>query len=173
MDRLSRFRKPNEDGMFREPSRDRRITKLENLNGDNSHPTDPYPPLLDLLLTELPGVSRRSARVFLHGVGREGLMLKVKAFAMRLFHLGLSSHLVSDVTTPPISSPDLLTASAGPGRFSTVDVICSIAKSCGAKVVLITAQPERGSCVKQTTDVCYVPAQTWQVTAEVRRRRDE
>ncbi|WZZ91711.1 hypothetical protein YC2023_120290 [Brassica napus] len=28
-DRLSRFRKPNEDGMFREPNRDRRITKLE------------------------------------------------------------------------------------------------------------------------------------------------
>ncbi|CAF2133933.1 unnamed protein product [Brassica rapa] len=77
MDRLSRFRKPNEDGMFREPSRDRRITKLENLNGDNSHPTDPYPPPLDLLLTELTGVSHRSARVFFHGVGRE-------AFAMRL-----------------------------------------------------------------------------------------
>ncbi|CAN7110547.1 unnamed protein product [Brassica rapa subsp. narinosa] len=84
MDRLSRFRKPNEDGMFREPSRDRRITKLDNLNGDNSHPTDPYPPPLDLLLTELTGVSHRSARVFFHGVGREGLMLKVKAFAMRL-----------------------------------------------------------------------------------------
>ncbi|KAG2270785.1 hypothetical protein Bca52824_065340 [Brassica carinata] len=39
----------------------------------------------------------------------------LKAFAMRPFHLGLSSHLASDVTTPPISSPDLLIASAGPG----------------------------------------------------------
>ncbi|KAG2296968.1 hypothetical protein Bca52824_043637 [Brassica carinata] len=76
-----------------------------------SNPTDPHPPPLDLLVTELAGVSRRGARVFLHGVGREGLMLK--AFAMRLFHLGLSSHLVSDMTTPPISSPDLLIASAG------------------------------------------------------------
>ncbi|KAL0815784.1 hypothetical protein Bca101_072228 [Brassica carinata] len=65
------------------------------------------------LVAELTEVSRRSARVFLHGVGREGLMLK--AFAMRPFHLGLSSHLASDVTTPPISSPDLLIASAGPG----------------------------------------------------------
>ncbi|CAH8383594.1 unnamed protein product [Eruca vesicaria subsp. sativa] len=123
-----------------------------------STPTDPHPPPLNLLVTELTLVSRRNARVFLHGVGREGLMLK--AFAMRLFHLGLSSHLVSDVTTPPISSPDLLIASAGPGGFCTVDAICSVAKSAGAKVVLITAEPERGSCVKYATDVCYVPAQT-------------
>ncbi|KAF3580752.1 hypothetical protein DY000_02032966, partial [Brassica cretica] len=77
-----------------------------------SHPTDPNPPRLDLLV-EFTGVSRRSARVFLHGVGRQGLMMK--AFAMCLFHLGLSSHLVSDMTTPLISSPDLLIASAGPG----------------------------------------------------------
>lgn len=26
--------------------------------------------------------------------------------------------------------------------------------------MLITAQPETGSCVKHATDVCYVPAQT-------------
>uniref|UniRef100_A0A1J3DFT5 SIS domain-containing protein n=1 Tax=Noccaea caerulescens TaxID=107243 RepID=A0A1J3DFT5_NOCCA len=123
-----------------------------------SKTTDPYPPPLDLLVTELAGVSRRKSRVFLHGVGREGLMLK--AFAMRLFHLGLSSHLVSDVTTPPISSSDLLIASAGPGGFSTVDAICSVAKSSGAKVLLLTAQPETGSCVKHATAVCYVPAQT-------------
>uniref|UniRef100_A0A1J3FL94 3-hexulose-6-phosphate isomerase n=2 Tax=Noccaea caerulescens TaxID=107243 RepID=A0A1J3FL94_NOCCA len=123
-----------------------------------SKTTDPYPPPFDLLVTELAGVSRRKSRVFLHGVGREGLMLK--AFAMRLFHLGLSSHLVSDVTTPPISSSDLLIASAGPGGFSTVDAICSVAKSSGAKVLLLTAQPETGSCVKHATAVCYVPAQT-------------
>ncbi|CAH2070264.1 unnamed protein product [Thlaspi arvense] len=123
-----------------------------------SNPTDPYPPPLDLLVTELAGVSRRSARVFLHGVGREGIMLK--AFTMRLFHLGLSSHLVSDMTTPPISSSDLLIASAGPGGFSTVDAICSVAKSTGAKVLLLTAQPETGSCVKHASAVCYVPAQT-------------
>ncbi|VVB15680.1 unnamed protein product [Arabis nemorensis] len=123
-----------------------------------SNPTNPHPPPLDLLVTELAGVSRRSSRVFLHGVGREGLMLK--AFAMRLFHLGLSSHIVSDMTTPPISSSDLLIASAGPGGFSTVDAICSVGKSSGARVLLLTAQPERGSCVKHATAVCYVPAQT-------------
>lgn len=123
-----------------------------------ANPTYPYPPPLDLLVTELAGVSHRSSSVFLYGVGREGLMLK--AFAMRLFHLGLSSHLVFGMTTPPISSSDLLIASAGPGGFSTVDAICSVAKSSGARVLLLTAQPETGSCVKHATAVCYVPAQT-------------
>lgn len=84
----------------------------------------------------------------------------LKAFAMRLFHLGLSTHLVFDMTTPPISSSDLLIASAGPGGFSTVDAICSVAKSNGARVLLLTAQPETGTCVKHATAVCYVPAQT-------------
>ncbi|KAG7537605.1 Sugar isomerase (SIS) [Arabidopsis suecica] len=123
-------------------------------------PTSPYPPPLDLLVTELAAIShnRNNSRIFLYGVGREGLMLK--AFAMRLFHLGLSTHLVFDMTTPPITSSDLLIASAGPGGFSTVDAICSVAKSNGAKVILITAEPEIGSCVKHATDVCYVPAQT-------------
>ncbi|EOA12421.1 hypothetical protein CARUB_v10028025mg [Capsella rubella] len=121
--------------------------------------TSPYPPPLDLLVTELTSIScNRNSRIFLYGVGREGLMLK--AFAMRLFHLGLSAHLVFDMTTPPISSSDLLIASAGPGGFSTVDAICSVAKSNGAKVLLLTALPETGSCVKHATEVCYVPAQT-------------
>nr|AAM62627.1 unknown [Arabidopsis thaliana] len=123
-------------------------------------PTSPYPPPLDLLVTELTAISRNrnNSRIFLYGVGREGLMLK--AFAMRLFHLGLPTHLVFDMTTPPISSSDLLIASAGPGGFSTVDALCSVAKSNGAKVILITAEPAIGSCVKHATDVCYVPAQT-------------
>ncbi|KAG5410987.1 hypothetical protein IGI04_007306 [Brassica rapa subsp. trilocularis] len=146
MNRLSRFRKPNEDGMFREPSRDRRITKLESSH--RSIPTTVGSPL-DGAHRSLPPQRSR-------------LLPWRRARSLRdaSLHLGLSSHLVSDVTTPPISSPDLLIASASPGGFSTVDVICSIAKSCGAKVVLITAQLERGSCVKHTTDVCYVPAQT-------------
>ncbi|MCI89205.1 3-hexulose-6-phosphate isomerase-like, partial [Trifolium medium] len=52
------------------------------------------------------------------------------------------------MTTPPITTGDLLIASAGPGGFSTVDAICSVAQSNGGRVVLLTAQPETGSCVK-------------------------
>ena len=42
----------------------------------------------------------KAKRICLYGVGREGLM--IKAFAMRLFHLGLDVHMVGDMTTPPV-----------------------------------------------------------------------
>ncbi|KAI3865338.1 hypothetical protein MKW92_016197 [Papaver armeniacum] len=100
----------------------------------------------------------RNGRVFVHGVGREGLMLK--ALCMRLSHLGISAHCVGDMTTPPISSSDLLIASAGPGGFSTVDAICGVAKSNGARVLLFTAQPDSGSATQYATAIGFIPAQT-------------
>lgn len=123
-----------------------------------SKPTHPHPPALEVLVAELSAQAARKGRVFLYGVGREGLMLK--ALCMRLFHLGLSAHFVFDMTTPPIAADDLLIASAGPGGFSTVDAICSVARSDGGRVLLLTAQPETGSCVKHANVVGYVPAQT-------------
>ncbi|KAI4347523.1 hypothetical protein L6164_008332 [Bauhinia variegata] len=123
-----------------------------------SKPTHPYPPPLDTLVSELTATASRNGRVFLYGVGREGLMLK--ALCMRLAHLGLSAHLVFDMTTPPITAGDLLIASAGPGGFSTVDAICSVVRSCSGRVLLLTAQPETGSCVKHASVVAYVAAQT-------------
>ncbi|KAK6121783.1 hypothetical protein DH2020_044463 [Rehmannia glutinosa] len=116
------------------------------------------PPPLTILVDEISAASRRGGKIFVYGVGREGLMLK--ALCMRLFHLGLSAHCVFDMTTPPISSPDLLIASAGPGGFSTVDAICGVARGGGARVVLLTAQPESGSSVKHASVVAHIPAQT-------------
>ncbi|EEF51415.1 3-hexulose-6-phosphate isomerase [Ricinus communis] len=123
-----------------------------------SKPTGPHPHPLDLMVTTLSTIAAQKGHVFLYGVGREGLMLK--ALCMRLAHLGLATHFIFDMTTPPITSNDLLIASAGPGGFSTVDALCSVARSYDAKVLLLTAQPETGSCVKQASVVCYVPAQT-------------
>ncbi|XP_020584006.1 uncharacterized protein LOC110027073 [Phalaenopsis equestris] len=117
------------------------------------------PPPLEVLAGEIARAANASKKVFVHGVGREGLMLK--AFCMRLFHLGISSHVVGDVTTPPISSGDLLIASAGPGSFSTVDAICRVSKSAGARIVLITAQPGSGSEASLLADsVAYLPGRT-------------
>lgn len=113
------------------------------------------PPPLDVLVAEISA----AGKVFVHGVGREGLMMK--ALCMRLYHLGLSAHVVGDVTTPPIATGDLLLASAGPGGFSTVDAICGVAKSAGARVALLTAQPGAGSVACRSADaVAYIPAQT-------------
>ncbi|KAL3521514.1 hypothetical protein ACH5RR_019663 [Cinchona calisaya] len=117
------------------------------------------PTTLDLIVEEVAAAATRKGRIFVYGVGREGLMLK--ALCMRLFHLGLSAHCVFDMTTPPIASPDLLIASAGPGGFSTVDAICGVARSNGARVLLLTAQPESGSSsVKCANVIAHIPAQT-------------
>ena len=121
--------------------------------------TTSRPPVLDVMVDEIALTATAKGRVFVHGVGREGLMLK--ALCMRLAHLGLSAHCVGDVNAPPISSSsDLLLASAGPGGFPTVDAICGVARSSGARVLLLTAQPDSGSAAKLATAIGYIPAQT-------------
>ena len=120
--------------------------------------TSTTPSPLQITVDEISSTAARSGKVFVHGVGREGLMMK--ALCMRLAHLGLSAHCVGDMTTPPITSTDLLIVSAGPGGFSTVDAICGVAKANGGRVLVLTAQPETGSCMKYADVVAYVAAQT-------------
>jgi len=103
------------------------------------------------------GAITQSRRIACHGVGREGLMMK--AFAMRLMHLGFDAHVVGDATTPPLSAGDLLIASAGPGNLATVIALMSVARDAGARVMLITAQPE-GKAAQVADDVIVLPAQT-------------
>lgn len=96
-------------------------------------------------------------RVACYGVGREGLMMK--ALCMRLMHLGLDAHFVGDMTTPPIGAGDLLIASAGPGAFSTVLALEGVAQQAGARVMIVTAQPD-GEAPRNSGAVIILPAQT-------------
>ena len=98
-----------------------------------------------------------SKRIALYGVGREGL--QIKGFCMRLFHLGLAAWMVGDMTTPPIGQGDLLVVSAGPGCFSTVKALMGVARTSGARVLLVTAEPE-GECAALADMVLQLPAQT-------------
>lgn len=96
-------------------------------------------------------------RIALHGVGREGLMMR--ALAMRLFHLGLDAHPVGDMTTPPVGKGDLFIASDGPGRLATVKAFVEVARAAGARIALVTAQPH--SAIAGLADlVLCLPAQT-------------
>jgi|SRR5580765_232113 len=99
----------------------------------------------------------QARRIACYGVGREGLMMK--AFCMRLMHLGLDAHFVGDMTTPPIGAGDLLLASAGPGAFSTVLALQGIAQHAKARVMIITAQPG-GEAPRKAGTVITLPAQT-------------
>jgi 6-phospho-3-hexuloisomerase len=96
-------------------------------------------------------------RVALHGLGREGLQMK--GLAMRLFHLGLDAHVVSEMTTPPVGAGDLLLVSAGPGDFASITALLSIARNAGAKTAVVTAQV--GSATARSAHhVLHIPAQT-------------
>jgi len=81
-----------------------------------------------------------AANIALHGLGREGLMMR--ALTMRLFHLGLKATPVGDMTTPPLGVGDLLVVSAGPGSFDTIKALMQIARAGGARILLLTAEPD-------------------------------
>lgn len=76
-------------------------------------------------------------RVFVAGKGRSGLMMR--AFAMRLMHLGLMAHVVDDVTTPALAAGDLLVIGSGSGATPTLVRYAERAKSLGAELALVTA----------------------------------
>jgi 6-phospho-3-hexuloisomerase len=120
---------------------------------------------LDAVLAHIPSQTSermceeitRARRIACYGVGREGLMMK--AFCMRLMHLGLDAHVVGDMTTPPIGEGDLLIVSAGPGKFSTVLALMEVAKLSGARTMVITAQPN-GEAAQRADVTIHLPAQT-------------
>jgi 6-phospho-3-hexuloisomerase len=95
-------------------------------------------------------------RIACYGVGREGLMMR--AFCMRLMHLGFDAHVVGDMITPHLGSGDLLIASAGPGEFSTVLALLGVAHSAGARTAVITAQPD-GKAPRLADAVVHIRAQ--------------
>lgn len=108
-------------------------------------------------LAALEGALAQANRIVLHGVGREGLMMR--ALTMRLFHMGLDAHVVGDMTTPPVGSGDLLLVSAGPGDFATIRALVGVAKAAGARTACVTAQPI-GAVPAACDLVLTIPAQT-------------
>jgi 6-phospho-3-hexuloisomerase len=96
-------------------------------------------------------------RIATFGVGREGLMMR--AFCMRLMHLGFDAHVVGDMTTPPLGPGDLLLVSAGPGDFSTASALLGVARAAGARTAVVTAQPG-GAAPKSADAVIHLRAQT-------------
>lgn len=91
-------------------------------------------------LDALRAAIRTTKRIFVLGRGRSGLMLR--AFAMRLMHLGLTVYVVDETTTPAVSSDDLLLIGSGSGKSEVLVGAAGRAHEHGAQVALITASPE-------------------------------
>jgi 6-phospho-3-hexuloisomerase len=96
-------------------------------------------------------------RVMLYGCGREGLMMR--ALAMRLHHLGLEVAMQGDMTAFPLGPGDLFLCAAGPGSLPTASALCSVAHSAGARVLVVTAEPE-GETARLADQLLVIPAQT-------------
>ena len=99
----------------------------------------------------------RARHTMLYGCGREGLMMR--ALAMRLHHLGLDVCMQGDVTAFPLGPGDLFLCAAGPGELPTASALCGVASSAGARVLVVTAEPD-GATAAMADDLLVIPAQT-------------
>lgn len=94
-------------------------------------------------------------RVFVAGAGRAGNLMK--GFGMRMMHMGLHTYVVGEAVTPSIAAGDLLIIGSGSGETGSMVSMANKAKKLGAKVALITANPE--STVAKLADCfIYIPA---------------
>jgi 6-phospho-3-hexuloisomerase len=106
-------------------------------------------------------------RIFVAGMGRSGL--GIRAFAMRLMHLGKRAYVVGETTTPGIAAGDLLAIGSGSGRTEGLLAVARQARELGARVLLITIDPH--SPMASLADcVVAIPAPSPRVQAECRVR---
>ena len=100
--------------------------------------------------------------IHLYAMGR--MQLSVRAFAMRLKHMGIDTYVVYDTTSPQIGSGDLL---IGHCAVTNVELnVVRLAKAAGARIVLLTAYPENEH--GQLADLCVrIPGQIFGGPQEV------
>lgn len=95
--------------------------------------------------------------VLVVGAGRSGFV--VRAFAMRLMHLGFRTHVLGETITPAVGTNDLILAVSGSGTTGIVVDAAKAGKKVGAKVVALTSFPE-SPLAKSADHVVVVPGRT-------------
>jgi 6-phospho-3-hexuloisomerase len=96
-------------------------------------------------------------RIMLFGNGRERLMMQ--ALAMRLHHMGRVICMQGYMEAFPLGPGDLFISAAGPGYLPTSSALCGVAKEAGARVLVVTAEPD-GATSLMADDLLVIPAQT-------------
>ena len=94
-------------------------------------------------------------RIFLAGKGRTGLQMR--AFAMRLMHLGLTVHVVDDVTTPAIGAGDLLLIGSSSGRTGSLLRYIETVGATGGRLATLTGNLDSPIAAAAHCRV-YIPA---------------
>lgn len=113
-------------------------------------------PLLDAI--------KNAKQIFVFGYGREGISLR--GFAMRLAHLGKTTHWAMDDTSTACEKGDLFIFSCGNGENEGLINYARKAKSAGARIALITTAPE-SSFAKLSDVVVVMPAYAYLSKADM------
>lgn len=82
----------------------------------------------------------RADKIVVCGAGRVGMA--IRGFGMRLGHLGLKAFTLGDSTVPGIGHGDLLIVASGSGETQTIYDLVEIGKKNGARIGLVTGNPE-------------------------------
>lgn len=90
----------------------------------------------------------KAKHVYVAGCGRSGLM--VRAFAMRLMHMGISTYVVGEIVTPGFQAGDLLIIVSGSGTTGSLVTMAKKAKTIGGQIALVTIYPD--SVIAQMAD---------------------
>ncbi|MFC3611785.1 putative sugar phosphate isomerase [Staphylococcus piscifermentans] len=110
-----------------------------------------YPLILDELKTTLSNVKdedvenfeqavKDAKHIFVAGKGRSGFV--ANGFTMRLNQLEQPAFIIGGITTPSIHEGDLFIVISGSGSTEHLRLLAEKAKGEGAKVALITTQPD-------------------------------
>lgn len=78
----------------------------------------------------------KAKKIYATGTGRSGLA--IRAFAMRLMHLGKEVYILGDVTAPSAKSGDLLLIGSGSGETKSLVTAAEKAKNIGMRIALNT-----------------------------------
>lgn len=99
----------------------------------------------------------QSEQVFFIGVGR--VMLSLQAIAKRLSHLGVTTHIVGEITEPAITPRDLLIVGSGSGESLIPVAIAQKAHAIGARIAYLGSNAD--STVAGLASVCVrIPVRT-------------
>jgi 6-phospho-3-hexuloisomerase len=114
-------------------------------------------------LTQAGALIESSSRIFVAGAGRSGLCMR--AFGMRLMHLGKTVYVVGETTTPSILATDLLILGSGSGRTTSLLAMTEQAWRQGAQVLVFTTDATSPLAELSNLRV-VIPAPSFRVTDE-------
>ena len=90
----------------------------------------------------------------------------MRAFGMRLMHLGKTVYVVGETTTPGIAATDLLVLGSGSGRTTSLCAMAEQSRHLGAQILLFTTDAESPLARLANLQV-VIPAPSFRVMDEM------